>query len=116
MSGNRGDAYHVIVDKYLAALHAHDPALQWSQVAFVEVPLDGSEPPTREPVPADEFEARFDEIRAMGSRDWLNLRREGVRSDRTLVLSLEYYSEPFDGRIFPWSEVAIIPDLANMAH
>ncbi|MEM9656636.1 MAG: hypothetical protein AAGA65_31470 [Actinomycetota bacterium] len=43
-----------------------------------------------------DFEERFDEILAIGARDWVNLNLAEVDGD-SLHLTLEYFTEPING-------------------
>ena len=89
----------VIVDDYLAWLASCRPDLDWSRVAIVELPNDRRRAfvTVEEALSVDAFAPRFNEIRAMGTRDWMNLGMTQILPDGTLILALEYEPEPWGG-------------------
>ena len=83
-----GETFEETVERYLSSFRAWCPALSFSRLLITESPRAHLEN-LPDPVPVEDFGARFEEIIALGTRGWLNLTALGV-DQANLILAVEY--------------------------
>lgn len=80
----------------------------WSTIVVVERPAPEWRPEHEvRPVSAAEFDERFEQILALGHRDWVNVGFAGI-DGQALVVAVEYFTEPLpDGFHFRRDQISI---------